>query len=289
MTDRDRSGSGPRDPRGRSTFVVLAGGNSRRMGREKAFLRVGGREMLDRVLEAGRPSCSEAVLAVGEPGPYTDALRRYGWEPAAGPSEPDPGSPRFRRGGVELRLVADRRPGLGPVAGLEAGLAAAGGPLCFAAACDLPFLRTTVVAALLRRLDALRDGTEGREALAVVPRAGGRRHPLAAAYTVGCADAARRCLEAGELSMADFLGRLDRVREVEAAELAPGEVGGDGAGGDPERALVNVNRPDELRDARRRLAREEAPAGETIHDRETAPGRGTAPGGEDAPGREGET
>lgn len=233
--------------RRRSSFVALAGGGSRRMGRPKAFLEVAGRGILDRVLEAGRSACAELVVVVGaEPGPFAEALRRRGWKPAGG----GPGT-RFRRGDDGLRLLRDRRPGLGPVAGLEVGLSAAARPLCFASACDLPFLDGTVVSTLLGRLDAVGGGSGAEEAdarRAVVPVAGGRRQPLAAAYTSGCAAAARRCLQAGKRSMDDFLAELDEVREVPAGELV-GEHPGSGA--DPERVFLNVNRPEELRAARR--------------------------------------
>lgn len=227
--------------RDRSALVVLAGGGSRRMGRPKAFLEVDGREMLDRVLEAGLGACGEVVLVVGAgPGPFGEALRRYGWEASGA----DPTT--FRRGDVALRLVRDRTPGLGPVAGLAVGLAAARRPLCFAAACDLPFLEGSLAAGLLARLDDAHGGGEGAAARAVVPVADGRRQPLAAAYTAGCAAAARRCVETGDRSMDDFLARLDEVREVPAAGLAG-----------PAPAFFNVNRPDDLR-AARRIARRPA-------------------------------
>lgn len=230
--------------RDRSALVVLAGGGSRRMGRPKAFLEVGGREMLDRVLEAGLGACGEVVLVVGAgPGPYGEALRRYGWEATGA----DPAT--FRRAGVPLRLVRDRTPGLGPVAGLAAGLAAARRPLCFAAACDLPFLEGSLAIDLLARLDASDDPEEPREeapARAVVPVADGRRQPLASAYTAGCAAAARRCVETGDRAMDAFLARLDAVREAPADGLAG-----------PASAFLNVNRPDDLR-AARRIARRPA-------------------------------
>lgn len=227
--------------RDRSALVVLAGGGSRRMGRPKAFLEVGGREMLDRVLEAGLGACGEIVLVVGAgPGPFGEALRRYGWE-ATGVD-----ATAFRRAGVALRLVRDRTPGLGPVAGLAAGLAAARRPLCFAAACDLPFLESSLAVDLLARLDDAPGDREGAPARAVVPVADGRRQPLASAYTAGCAAAARRCVETGDRSMDDFLARLDEVREVPAEALAG-----------PTSTFLNVNRPDDLR-AARRIARRPA-------------------------------
>ena len=251
MTAGGERPTGHGDRRDRSTFVVLAGGGSRRMGSDKAFLRVGGREMLDRLLDVGRSACGACVLAVGDPDPHGRALGRYGWEETDAPGGPGGADHRrFRRGDDALRLVTDRRPGLGPVAGLAAGLGAAPGPLCFVAACDLPFLVPDVVTAALGELEELAGGRPGAAARrAVVPVVRDRRQPLAAAYTAGCSDAARRCLEAGELSMADLLDRLEEVRTVPASRL----IGPDGPG-DPARAdriFTNVNRPEELEAARR--------------------------------------
>lgn len=246
--------------RDRSTFVLLSGGESRRMGRDKAFLPVQGREMLDRLLETGRSACSGCVVVANDLARYADAVSRYGWEEqppteraAATEADPPEGDPshgadpdaerRFSRGGTPLRLVTDRHPGLGPVAGLEAGLAAAPGPLCFAAACDLPFLEDVVVRALLRELEGFRPGGDpsGR---AVVPVVDGRRQPLAAAYTAAAAPTARRCVEAGELRMDDLLGRLE-VRTVLAGDVVPAGTGS------WRRPFTNVNRPEDLRAARR--------------------------------------
>lgn len=220
------------------------------MGADKAFLPVGGREMLDRVLEVGRSVCPRLTLVVDEPSAHAEALARYGWAPVAPTDEPgesdDPasaGPQRFRRGDASLRLVTDRRPGSGPVAGVEAGLTASAAPLCFVAACDLPFLEAGVVRTILRELEARRSAAP--DASAVVPVVAGRRQPLAAGYTQATAGPARRCVEAGDLRMDDLLGAID-VRTVSAGDLGFG---------DPQRwarSFTNVNRPGELRAARRR-------------------------------------
>ncbi len=49
------------------TGFILAGGKSRRMGREKAFLKIGSRTLIERVIENLRP-CVEHVSAIGHPG-----------------------------------------------------------------------------------------------------------------------------------------------------------------------------------------------------------------------------
>lgn len=274
MSDRVRRDD--RALRDRSTFVVVSGGESSRMGRDKAFVPVQGREMLDRLLEVGRSACSGCVVVVDDVPRYAEALARYGWreaEPRDGrrsPSGPAPDAGRrFRRGDVPLRLVTDRHPGQGPVAGLEAGLAAARGPLCFAAACDLPFLEPVVVRSLLRELDAFRPGDGPPDARAVVPVVGDRRQPLAAAYTAAAAPAARRCVEAGELRMDDLLGRLE-VRALSAGDVVPAGTGS------WRRPFTNVNRPEDLRAARREARAGDRTAG------------GDAPGGASARPGEGD-
>lgn len=242
------------------------------MGRDKAFVTVGGRPMLERLLEVGRSACSGCVLVADDPPRYAGALVRWGWEdaaprasgrpprgPAGGGDRPDagedpPAEHRFLRAGTPLRLTTDRRPGLGPVAGLEAGLGAAAGPLCFVAACDLPFLDAPVVRALLGELDDfVGDGASpGRgPGSAVVPVAGGAPQPLAAAYSSTAAGAAARCLDEGARRMDDLLRRLE-VRTVAAEEL------GEGADARPaaasERPFTNVNRTEDLAAARREAA-----------------------------------
>src|SRR5215213_9965035 len=116
------------------------------MGREKLSLEVEGVPLIERVRDVLTDCCLE-VLVVGG-------------------------------GGVRLegvRYITGERPGwLGPLAGMEAGLASARYPLTFVAAGDMPFLTQSMVSYLLGRL--ARGGV-----LAVVPRYRGRIHPLCAA------------------------------------------------------------------------------------------------------------
>src|SRR5437899_11335341 len=93
-------------------LVVLAGGRSSRMGRPKAWLPFHGQPMLARVLDRLAPLFEEQVVVR-----------------APGQELPD----------VEARFVADEQPGLGPVAGLAAGLAAVTRPPPCAASCAPPF------------------------------------------------------------------------------------------------------------------------------------------------------
>jgi len=190
--------------------VILTGGQSRRMGRNKLLLEVGGASLLEHVHEAISGWCAEVILAGG--------------------------STALLQG---VRRVADARSGgEGPLAGIEAGLAAARNRLVFVAAGDLPFLPEALVGFLLERL-------EGGGASAVVPRYGGRTHPLCAAYDRQILPQVRSALDGGSRSVREFLEALDAVEYVEEDLEWFGE---------PDLFLMNVNSPEDLDRARRGAA-----------------------------------
>jgi molybdopterin-guanine dinucleotide biosynthesis protein A len=170
------------------TGLVLAGGQSRRMGRDKALLDVGGVPMIRRVLDALRSVCVDVIIVTKMPETYHD----FG-----------------------ARVVADEHPQQAPLAGLCTGLGAAATPWVFAAACDLPMLS----AAAVRHLAALAPGYD-----AVVPYVEGRWHPLHAVYATTVRAVFESRLRAGALTLTDALGAL-RVRAVDAGELAASDPG----------------------------------------------------------------
>ena len=187
---------------------MLAGGASRRMGRDKLVVEVGGVPLLRRVGDALSARCAEIIVVGGE------AARFEG-----------------------VRRVSDGRYGLGRLAGLEAGLAAARNRLVFVAAGDMPFLSVHLMGYLLERL-------RGGRVAAVVPRHGGRTHPLCAAYDRAILPQVESALDRGVRSVRELLGCLDSVEYVES-ELR--------RFGDPDLYLMNVNSPEDLRRARASL------------------------------------
>ena len=179
------------------------------MGRDKLILEANGRPLLRRAADALCTGCDE-IIVVG---------------PAGG--DLPPGATR----------VPDGRPGTqGPLVGIEAGLAAARYSLCFVAAGDMPFIRPALVVYLLDLLAA-------KDLLAVVPRHGGREHPLCAAYARHALPRVRSALDDGVRAVREFLRGLDGVEYVEEPELR--------RFGDPGLLLMNVNSPEDLERARR--------------------------------------
>lgn len=226
------------------SLVVVAGGRSRRLGRNKPLVEVGGRTVLSRILEA-TAHIADAVLAVREVPPFRNALAGEGWAPGAEGAGP-PGSVTLRSPqGRALLVVPDPVPDLGPIAGVASGLGAAHGAICVVLAGDLPFVTPDLVDRLSGELagDAELD--------AVVPRARGRAQPLCAAYRREVGRLATRLVArlAASVdpspSMMSFLDRL-RVRYLSAEELT---------GIDIETMVRGVDSRADLEWAERRAAR----------------------------------
>lgn len=126
--------------------------------------------------------------------------------------------------------VLDRRAGLGPMAGLESALELAEGRAVFLLACDLPYVSTELVRFLI--------GSRGEEsdALAIVPRVGGRVQPLCGVYEPDSLQTVRGNLENGRLAMSDLLDSVSvKVIDLEGAGL---DLGAD--------LLRNINTPEDL-------------------------------------------
>ncbi|OPF82057.1 molybdenum cofactor guanylyltransferase [Streptomyces antioxidans] len=125
--------------------VILAGGAARRLGGvDKPALRVGGRALLDRVLDACRGAGRTVVV-----GPRRPTARPVRW-------------------------AREEPPGGGPVAAVDAGIRQTAAPVVLVLSADLPFLTHETVATLLTGL----QGAEG----AVLIDPDGREQPLVAAY-----------------------------------------------------------------------------------------------------------
>jgi molybdopterin-guanine dinucleotide biosynthesis protein A len=170
-----------RDP---ATLLLLAGGSSRRMGRPKARLPVGDTTLVEWVAARLAPAFSQLLVSARDEAQIPERLRAH--------------------------VVRDRRPGAGPLAGIEAGLAATPHEVLVAVACDMPWVEV----GLARRLVQASRGHD-----AAVPRLDGRPEPVCAAYRRSAAAPIGRALDAGRLRAAQALEGLD----VHWLEDAPAE------------------------------------------------------------------
>ncbi len=169
------------------TGLVLVGGESRRMGRDKALLPWGPREEPLALWISGQlaPLCREVLLVGGD-------------------------SHRFALG-PQMRHVPDQQPGYGPLSGFCAGLTAARTPWVFLCSCDMPTCHPGLAAYLL----AQAQGWEG-----AVPVLDGWEQPLFAAYQRQVVGAATALLQGpGPYRLRRLLSQL-RLKRVERQELA---------------------------------------------------------------------
>lgn len=193
--------------------IVLAGGQSTRMGCDKASLPFGPELLLQRVVRI--------VGAVVEPIVVVAAVGQK--------------LPPLPAG---VLLAADERPGRGPLEGLAAGLTklAIERPdleAAFVTSCDVPLLTPEFVAAMIARLGSFDIA---------VPVENGFPHPLAAVYRLSVLPHVRELLAADQLRPAFLLDRVATSRiDAEALRAV-----------DPElHSLKNCNRPEEYQEALR--------------------------------------
>lgn len=105
------------------TGIILAGGQSSRMGREKALVEWRGKALYQWVLSAMQPLCKEVLISSNS-------------------------NPNQFRG---LPTIPDRFKQIGPLAGIESGLFHSTTPFCLFASCDTPYLSTEFFSYLLTR------------------------------------------------------------------------------------------------------------------------------------------
>lgn len=162
--------------------LVLAGGRSTRMGRDKASLELDGAALLSRVLHALGGVVSERAVVCRR----TQEL----------PALPD-----------DVVRVHDDVEDQGPLGGLGPGLAALKSPVAFVTGCDAPLLPRPVVSLLFDQLG---------DADVAVARAQGRLHPLCAVYRTALADRIAQRLAEGLRRPVDLYGEVRTVHVEEA-------------------------------------------------------------------------
>ncbi len=160
-----------------ATGIVLAGGRSRRFGRDKLAEPFGSEPLLAGAVRAVSQVCSEVVV-VAAPG-----VRPPGVLPG-------------------VRVVHDERPHLGPLAGLVAGLVHTATAAALVVGGDMPGLVPAVLVEMIRTLDET-------AADAVVLADGDTTRPLPLAFRKRCLAMAQYRLDEGERSLRAFLEELD--------------------------------------------------------------------------------
>lgn len=173
------------------TGIILAGGLSRRLGRDKAVEPIEGQPLVGRVMDALSGIADELVVVVNTP-----------------------------QRGRELPLrdsavvAVDIYPNAGSLGGIFTGLSSASNQWGIVVACDMPFLNLDLLSYLL----SFRESHD-----AVVPVLDSRPEPTHAAYSKVCLSAIEARLEANDLKIARFFDdvRVKYVSQRRVEEIDP--------------------------------------------------------------------
>jgi molybdopterin-guanine dinucleotide biosynthesis protein A len=194
------------------TLVIQAGGESRRMGQDKALMPFLGRPLIERVIQRLAPLADEVLVTTNRQDSY-----------------------RF----LGLQLLPDLIPGRGALGGLYTAMASAHHPVVAVAACDMPFAS--------RELFALeRDLLEAEAADLVIPPSeeGYGYEPLHAVYRrEACLPAIQSAIAADKWKLIAWFPQV-RVRTLTAEEMQHGDPDG--------LAFWNLNTPEEFAQAEER-------------------------------------
>lgn len=173
------------------TGVILAGGLGTRLGVPKAQVLLGGRPMIDYVLDALDPIVDRIIVVC-----------------AADIAPPPAVSSR-------ARVITDAVAGQGPLRGLASGIAGIPEGLAIVVGCDMPFLNSRLLAWLASQIGS---------ADAVIPIFAGRPQPLHAVYRPGrVAATAARVLATGKRSLNELTQHLNVIwmQPLAWEEIAP--------------------------------------------------------------------
>ena len=130
------------------TVCIQAGGQSSRMGEDKALKTFLGRPLIQRVINRLSPIADEVIVTTNRPDDYSF---------------------------IDLRLFPDLKPGRGALGGLYTAISSATYPTVAVVACDMPFANPMLIEAMSRLLVE-------QEADVVIPRSDDYYEPLHAVY-----------------------------------------------------------------------------------------------------------
>lgn len=164
------------------TGLILAGGQSRRFGSEKAWHLVDGKPMIAWVQEAVSAVADSVLISVGSAAEVV----------------------RFERYGP---CVIDQYADCGPLAGIHAGWQQTSTDWLLVAGCDMPFLTPDALRRLLQAAHTTSD-------IIVAEDDAGRCHPLCACYHRRTAQLLQEHLDQKRLALFDLLNQLSVVQTV---------------------------------------------------------------------------
>ncbi len=153
--------------------IILSGGKSSRMGKNKALLPINEQTNIERIRDELKSLFDDIILVTNDPEVY-----------------------EF----LNLKSVSDKYPGKGPLAGIHAGLMASDYEENIVVACDMPFISAELASTLVQNL---------KHYDAMIPVIGGKKNPLFAAYQKRIVPEIEACLKEDRLRVIHLLDKLN--------------------------------------------------------------------------------
>ncbi|WP_040206905.1 molybdenum cofactor guanylyltransferase [Neobacillus jeddahensis] len=192
----------------KAAAIILAGGKSSRMGTNKALLKLNEKTNIERMVDTLKALFDDIIIVTNDSEQY-----------------------EF----LGVKIVADHYPGMGPLAGVHAGLQASAFDVNFFVACDMPFISGELAETLVSHID---------DYDAVIPVINGKQQPLYSIFHKRVTGVVADCIEAGQLRMKHLLDQVQvfYVTEKELPMYSATEI---------DRIFFNMNHPNEYEDAKK--------------------------------------
>jgi molybdenum cofactor guanylyltransferase len=165
------------------SVIISAGGKSSRIGTDKALVKVGGKTILERIIERTKDLGQAETLLISND---VEKYRQFG-----------------------LTTYADVFPDKGSLGGIYTGIHYASSPYSLIIACDMPFLSVPLLNYMISLIDEKYE--------LIVPRVTGHPEPLHALYHKTCLEPINKRIEANQLKVMDFYEGL-KIRYLDEDE-----------------------------------------------------------------------
>lgn len=157
----------------RVSAIILAGGKNTRMhGQDKAFLEINGKAIAGILIEKFRPLAEDVIVVTNSPQKYVN---------------------------FDVRLVKDEYPDKGPLMGIYSGLKFSSSKYNFIVACDMPFIRTSLVKYMIENISNYDI---------IIPKIDNKFHPLFGIYSRECIPVIQEMLNQDILRISDMFTKL---------------------------------------------------------------------------------
>jgi molybdopterin-guanine dinucleotide biosynthesis protein A len=183
------------------TGIILSGGKSLRMGSDKAFIKIDGIPIIRRIYDLFEKIFNEIIIVTNRKELYS---------------------------GFNAKIVTDLILDYGALGGLYTGLFFSSNQYAFCVACDMPFLKESIIRFLIKQTDHYD---------AVVPKTEDGLQPLHAIYSKSCLAPIKKLIDQGGYKIIDFYP-LIKIKIIEEPEFITLDR--------KRESFININTPEEL-------------------------------------------